>query len=145
VMEFWRQNLGIENVEFQQTPDGFGDDVSKLNITRDDVVIRFPDGATYMWTAGGSAGPNVNGDNLPLTGYKNDQLDSLVDQALTLSPDDPKRCELTRQAQDLYINDYVYAHFGKPAATINAREYVENYVKGPDVSLIEPWKIRINR
>jgi peptide/nickel transport system substrate-binding protein len=145
VMEFWRQNLGITNVEFQQLPAGFGDDITKLNITRDDVVIRFPDGATYMWNGAHSAGPNVNGKDTPLETYKNTQLETLIDKALTLSPDDPERCNLTRQAQDLYINDYVMGHFGKPVATINARKYVEGYNKGPDVSLIEPWKIRINR
>lgn len=145
VMEFWRQNLGIENVEFQQTPDGFGDDISLLNLTRDDVVIRFPDGATYMWTAAHSSGPFASGADSPLATYKNAELDALIDEALTLSPDDPRRCELTREAQDLFINDYLMAHFGKPVATINAREYVEGYIKGPDVALIEPWKIRINR
>jgi hypothetical protein len=36
-------------------------------------------------------------------------------------------------------------HFGKPVATVNAREYVVGYNKGPDISLIEPWKIQINR
>ncbi len=144
-MEFWRQNLGIENVEFQQTPDGFGDDIALLNLTRDDVVIRFPDGATYMWTAAHSSGPFASGADSPLATYQNTQLDALIDEALTLSPDDPRRCELTREAQDLFINDYLMAHFGKPVATINAREYVEGYIKGPDVTLIEPWKIQINR
>jgi peptide/nickel transport system substrate-binding protein len=133
-MEFWRQNLGIENIEFQERPDGFGDDIDKLNLTRDD----------YMFTAGHSDGAVARPGN-PLDGYTNEDLDALIDEALTLSPDDPRRCELTRQAQDFYINDYVMAHFGKPIATINARDYVENYIKGPDISLIEPWKISINR
>ena len=57
VIEFWRQNLGIENVEFQQDPNSFGDDYDKINLSRDDVVIRFPDAATYMWAAGHSSGP----------------------------------------------------------------------------------------
>ena len=143
VMEFWRQNLGIENVEFQQTPDGFGDDLPLLNLTRDDVPIRFPDGATYMWAAARTDGPTTSVGSA-LEGYSNPDLDALVDQALTLGVDDPQRCDLTRQAQDLFINDYVMAHFGKPVATINARDYVENYIKGPDISLIEPWKIKIN-
>lgn len=143
-MEFWRQNLGIVNVEFQERPDGFGDDIDKLNLTRDDIVIRFPDGATYMWTGAHSDGP-VAGTGNPLDSYKNEALDALINEALKIAPDDPQRCDLTRQAQDLYINDYVMAHFGKPVSTINARDYVENYIKGPDISLIEPWKIRLNK
>jgi peptide/nickel transport system substrate-binding protein len=142
-MEFWRQNLGIENVEFQESPDGFGDDFPLINLSRDDVVIRFPDAATYMWAAGHTGGPVVGSEML--AGYNNPDLDAVVDEALTLDPDDPRRCELARQAQDLYINDYVQMHFGKPVATVNAREYVVGYNKGPDISLIEPWKIQINR
>jgi peptide/nickel transport system substrate-binding protein len=142
-IEFWRQNLGIENVEFQQDPTSFGDDFELVNLSRDDVVIRFPDAATYMWAAGHSAGP-VAGSEM-LAGYNNPELDALVDEALTLSPDDPERCELARQAQEQYTNDFVQMHFGKPAATINAREYVEGLNRGPDISLIEPWKIQINQ
>ena len=143
VMEFWRQNLGIENVEFQESPDAFGDDFPLINLSRDDVVIRFPDAATYMWAAGHTGGPVVGSEML--AGYNNPDLDAAIDQALTLDPDDPQRCELARQAQELYTNDYVQMHFGKPVATINAREYVQGYNKGPDISLIEPWKIQINR
>jgi len=143
VIEFWRQNLGIENVEFQQDPKSFGDDFGLINLSRDDVVIRFPDGATYMWAAGHTAGPIVNSEML--AGYNNPEVNSLLDQALMTSPDDPQRCELARQAQEIFTNDHVILHFGKPVATLNAREYVENYIKGPDVSLIEPWLIRINR
>lgn len=142
-MEFWRQNLGIENVEFQESPDSFGDDFELINLSRDDVVIRFPDAATYMWAAGHTGGPVVGSEML--AGYNNEALDAAINQALTLSPDDPQRCELAREAQDLYINDYVQMHFGKPVATINARDYVEGYNKGPDISLIEPWNIQINR
>ena len=144
-MGFWRENLGIENVEFQERPDGFGDDITKLNLTRDDVVIRFPDGATYMWAAAHSNGPFAGGTENPLSGYKNDELNALLDEALTLATDDPQRCELTRQAQTQFMDDFLMLHFGKPVPTINARDYVENYIKGPDVSLIEPWKISINK
>ncbi len=142
VMEYWRQNLGITNIEFQELPDGFGEDLDKLNLTRDDVVIRFPDGATYMWTAAHSGGP-VSAE--VLGGYSNPELDALLDEALTLSPDDPQRCELTRQAQDLFINDYMMLHFGKKIMTINARDYVKGYEKGPDVTIIEAWNLKIEK
>ncbi|MYH64746.1 MAG: ABC transporter substrate-binding protein [Chloroflexi bacterium] len=143
VIEFWRQNLGIENVEFQQDPNSFGDDYDKINLSRDDVVIRFPDAATYMWAAGHSAGP-VAGSSM-LGGYYNEALEAAVDEALTLAPDDPRRCELALEAQEHYEGDYVIMHFGKPLRTANAREHVKEYYSGPDVSVIEPWKIYIER
>jgi oligopeptide transport system substrate-binding protein len=142
VMEFWRQNLGLENVEFQEQPDGFGEDMELINLSRDDVVIRFPDGATYMWTAAHTGAPiptEMLGD------YSNPEVDALLDEAMTLPPDDPQRCELTRQAQDLFINDHMALHFGKAIMTLNARDYVKGYEKGPDVTIIEPWKVRIEK
>lgn len=143
VIEFWRQNLGIENVEFQQDPNSFGDDYDKINLSRDDVVIRFPDAATYMWAAGHSAGPVPSSSML--NGYKNEALEAAIDEALTLPPDDPRRCELALEAQDHYEGDYVIMHFGKPLRSANAREHVKEYYSGPDVSVIEPWKIYIER
>lgn len=143
VIEFWRQNLGIENVEFQQDPNSFGDDYDKINLSRDDVVIRFPDAATYMWAAGHSAGPVPSSSML--NGYYNEALEAAVDEALTLAPDDPRRCELALEAQAQYEGDYVIMHFGKPLRTANAREHVKEYYSGPDVSVIEPWKIYIER
>ena len=143
VIEFWRQNLGIENVEFQQDPNSFGDDYDKINLSRDDVVIRFPDAATYMWAAGHSSGPVPSSSML--SGYYNEALEAAVDEALTLAPDDPRRCELALEAQAQYEGDHVIMHFGKPVRTANAREHVKEYYSGPDVSVIEPWKIYIER
>ena len=143
VIEFWRQNLGIENVEFQQDPNSFGDDYDKINLSRDDVVIRFPDAATYMWAAGHSSGPVASSSML--SGYHNEALEAAVNEALTLAPDDPRRCELALEAQAQYEGDYVIMHFGKPLRTANAREHVKEYYSGPDVSVIEPWNIYIER
>ncbi len=146
VMGFWRTNLGIENIEFKQSPDEFGEeDVLKLNLSRDDVVIRFPDSATYMWTAAHSSGPVADPDGDLLNGYKNVLLEEALDSALLLDPEDPERCELTLQAQELFMNDYVVLPFGKEVMPLCAREYVKNYMKGPDVGVIEPWTIQIEK
>ncbi|HXF61121.1 MAG TPA: ABC transporter substrate-binding protein [Caldilineaceae bacterium] len=147
VVEFWRQNLGITNVEFQQQPDSFGQDAQLINVSRDDVVIRFPDSATYMWTAAHSDGPIARAHEDPadgmLRGYSNPEVDALIEEALTLPPEDPRRCELTLQAQQLFMEDNPTILLGKGIPTINAREYVANYEKGPDVGLIAPWRIYI--
>ncbi len=143
VMEFWRQNLGLTNIEFQERPQGFGDDWATLtNLSRDDVVIRFPDPAAYMFDAGHSKGAVPND---LLAGYTNAQLDAYLNEALQLEPTDPRRNELAFLAQQEYVDDYVMLHFGKLTPTINANEYVKNYFRGPDLSLIEPWKIDIEK
>jgi peptide/nickel transport system substrate-binding protein len=145
VVEFWRQNLNVTNVEFQQQVDGFGQDEPKINLSRDDVVIRYPDSATYMYVAAHSAGAIASADGDMLRGYKNPEVDSLIEQALTLPPDDPQRCELTLQAQKLFMEDNPTILVAKPVGTINARDYVANYEKGPDVGLIAPWRIYIKQ
>lgn len=147
IIESWRQNLGIVNVEFKARPDEFGPDVDKLNVSRDDVVIRFPDTATYMWAAAHSAGPIASAGSNPasdmLGGYNNPELDKLIDEALTLATDDPKRCELAIAAHKMFMEEYTAMPFAEEILTLNAREYVQGYVKGPDVTLIEPWNIYI--
>jgi oligopeptide transport system substrate-binding protein len=145
VVEFWRQNLNITNVEFQQQVDGFGQDEPLINVSRDDVVIRFPDAATYMYVAAHSAGAIASPDGDMLRGYNNPEVDALIDQARALPPEDPQRCELTLQAQQLFMEDNPTILLAKAAGTINAREYVANYEKGPDVGLIAPWRIYIKQ
>lgn len=141
VVEFWRQNLGITNIEFQQQPEAFGADEARINLSRDDVVIRFPDSATYMWTAAHTAGPLASGDMM--RGYSNPEVDSLIDEALITPVDDEQRCALALEAQRVFMEDYHVLFFGIENTTINAREYVQNYIKGPDRGLIAPWMIYI--
>jgi peptide/nickel transport system substrate-binding protein len=143
VVEFWRQNLGITNIDFQVQTDGFGQDEPLINLSRDDVVIRYPDSTTYMYVAAHSAGAIASPDGEMLRGYNNPEVDALLDEALTLPPEDPRRCELTLEAQRLFMEDYPTILLAKGQATINAREYVANYEKGPDVGLIAPWRIYI--
>ena len=78
-----------------------------------------------------------------LRGYKNPQVDQLIEKALALPIDDPQHCALGIQAQQLFMNDYLTIFSGKTIATLNARDYVKFYLKGPDRGLIQPWKIYI--
>lgn len=138
VIESWRQNLGISNVIFETQPEGFGPDESRINLIRDDVLVRFPDSATYMFVAAYST------SDIPsnrMGGYANPEVDALIDEALQTPPDDPLRCELAIEAQRLFRDDYHALIFGDESATLNAREYVQGYERGPDRSFIEPWKV----
>lgn len=141
VMEQWRQNLGLTNIEFQQAPDGFGDDQELINLSRDDAVIRFPDSATYMWVTAHSDGPLARGDMM--RGYSNPEVDALLAEALSLPADDPRRCELALEAQRKFMDDYQFIFIGIGIPTLNAREYVKFYEKGPDIGVIAPWRIYI--
>lgn len=140
VIEFWRQNLGITNIVFEEAPEGFGPEEELINITRDDVLTRFPDAATYMLVGAHSS------STIPIEfrgGYKNDEVDALIDQALVVSPEDPARCELALEAQRLFLDDYPVVLFGAEKQSLNAREYVRNYKRGPDRTFIEPWDVYI--
>lgn len=139
VLEFWEQNLGITNVAFATQPGDFGLEESRINLSRDDVVIRFPDGASYAWVGAHSQGPIARGSMM--RGYENKQVDALLDEALSLPIDDPRRCELTQKAQQLFMEDYQGLFVAVPERFINASAKVKNYQQGPDVALIEPWKL----
>jgi peptide/nickel transport system substrate-binding protein len=147
ILEFWRQNLGISNVEFRSQPDEYGPDLARINVSRDDVVIRFPDTATYMWTAAHSEGPIARAPEPEvagmLNGYENPEVDALIEEALATPVEDEARCELSLEAQRVFMNDYPLFLVADEGLYLNARDYVQNYLKGPDATLIEPWKIYI--
>ena len=140
VLEFWRQNLGITNVAFEQQPDGFGPEEGQINLTRDDVLVRFPDSATYMYVAAYSTSA-IPRD--AMAGYANPALDELIVQALATPPDDPQRCELALEAQRIFMDDYHAMYFGAENTTLNALSYVQGYKRGPDRTFIEPWDVYI--
>lgn len=145
MMGMWRTNLGLANIEFKEQPDGFGEDMDKLNLNRDDAVIRFPDTITYLWTACSSEGPVTDPDGLLLPGYENPDVDGPIFEAMPLDADAPRRCELAKEAAVAFMEDYVQLPFGKLQMTLNSRDYVKNYFKGPDIGVIEPWKIYLEK
>ena len=142
VLEFWRQNLGIQNVVFEEEPQGFGPDEPNINLTRDDVVSRLPDSASYMYVAAHSASPIAVE---AMGGYENPEIDAIIEEALVTSPDDPARCEMALEVQRLFMDDYHALYYGAESTSLNIREYVKNTWRGPDRSFIEPWQIYVGR
>ena len=98
-----------------------------------------------MYVAAHSAGAIASADGDMLRGYSNPEVDALIEEAMALPPEDPQRCELTLEAQRLFMEDNPTILLAKGTPTINAREYVANYEKGPDVGLIAPWRIYIKQ
>ena len=139
VVEAWRQNLGITNIEFQAQPEAFGADEERINVSRDDIVIRFPDSATYMWTGAHTDGPLASADMM--RGYSNPEVDSLIEEALTIAVEDEERCNLALEAQRVFMEDYQVMFLGIENTSLLAREYVRNYERGPDRAPIAPWRI----
>ena len=140
VIEFWRQNLGIVNVDFKTDEEGFGPDVPLINLTRDDVLVRFPDSATYMYDSAYSTSAIASD---AMRGYNNPEVDALIEQALATPPEDPARCDLALQAQRLFMEDYQAMLFGAENNSLNALSQVKNYNRGPDRTFIEPWLLYI--
>jgi len=143
-MGFWRENLGITNIEWKQAPDEWvEEDQVLINLSRDDVFVRYPDAATYMWKCAHSEGPVASGGLLG--GYANEKVDALLDEAMGIDPADPRRCELALEAQRVFMDDYHALTWGQEVMRQNAREYVKNMYRGPDVGVVEPWKIKIEK
>jgi peptide/nickel transport system substrate-binding protein len=140
VVEFWRQNLGLTNVEVQVEEEGFGPDIELINLTRDDVLVRFPDSATYMFDAAHSSSAIAQ---FAMRGYNNPEADAVIEEALATPPEDDARCELALEAQRIFMNDYPVGIFGAENNNVNARAYVKNYFRGPDRTFIEPWLLYI--
>ena len=59
-------------------------------------------------------------------GYKNVEVDALINEALALSRDDPSFCDTVRQAEDLFLADTMliplYANHDPPVAQIERRD-----------------------
>ncbi len=142
VIEFWRQNLGIVNVDFKTDEEGFGPDEPLINLTRDDVLVRFPDSATYMFDSAYSTSAIASD---AMRGYNNPEVDALIEQALATPPEDPARCDLALQAQRLFMEDYQGMLFGAENNSLNALAHVKNYNRGPDRTFIEPWRLYIGQ
>lgn len=140
VMEFWRQNLGITNIAFEVSPEGFGPEEEQINLSRDDVLLRFPDSASYMAVAAYSTSAIARD---AMGGYSNPELDALIDSALATAPDDPERCDLALEAQRMFMDDYQAMIFGAEETSLNALSRVRNYKRGPDRTFIAPWEVYI--
>jgi peptide/nickel transport system substrate-binding protein len=94
-----------------------------------------------MWVSAHTDGPIARGDMM--RGYSNPEVDALIEEAQTLASDDPQRCELALEAQRVFMDDYQFLFIGIGIPTLNARDYVKNYEKGPDIGVIAPWRIYI--
>lgn len=139
IAEQWRQNLGIERVETRPYMDSYaGPQQSTIQIFRDDVTSRVPDAAAYLASAIHSR--SVNARN-KMGGYRNPQVDMLLDEALTLAAQDPSRTMLAQQAQRLFREDYGFIPWQRTVSSRYAIATVAGANKNMDWQYVEPWNL----
>ena len=141
IAEQWRQNLGIEQVEMKAAFDEYsGPDQERIQIFRDDAGARFPDPVAYlMGTIHSSSGPAQR----KMGGYCNPEVDRLLEEAATMSADDPERLELALQAHELYLEDYMFIPYYFQNIPRYAMPWVKNWSKNLDWQVVEPWNVFI--
>ena len=134
MQEAWRVHLGITDVEIKDLPSGYGDDESLIAIDRQSTGAQPVDAAILA--------KNTFHSNSPaaarfMGGYKNEEVDALIDEALAMSRDDLAFCDTVRQAEDLFLADTMliplYANHDAKLRRSNGaiQPYVKNLVYSP--------------
>lgn len=141
IAEQWRQNLGITAVDMKPQQDQYsGPDQNAVQIFRDDVGTRVPDGASYLAASIASTSGNAQGK---MGNYKNDKIDSLIADALTKPADDPARVALAQEAQRLFRDDFCFIPWYKLTMSRWANANVSGMEKNLDWQVVAPWAISI--
>ncbi|NBZ86322.1 ABC transporter substrate-binding protein [Stagnihabitans tardus] len=141
IAEQWRQNLGITAVDMKPQQDQYaGPDQNAVQIFRDDVGTRVPDGASYLAGSIASTSGNAQGK---MGGYKNDKVDALIAEALTKPADDPARVALAQEAQRLFRDDFCFIPWYKQTMSRWANANVAGMEKNLDWQIVAPWAITI--
>jgi peptide/nickel transport system substrate-binding protein len=141
IAEQWRQNLGITTVDMKPQQDQYaGPDQNAIQIFRDDVGTRVPDAASYLAGSIHSSSGNAQGK---MGGYKNAEVDALINDALTKAADDPARVELAQKAQAIFMKDYNFIPWYQQTMSRWALANVKGMEKNLDWQVIAPWNIEI--
>lgn len=139
IAEQWRQVLGIDRVEMKADIDEYeGPDQARIQIFRDDIGARVPDAVVYLR---GTIHSSSSYAKDKMGGYKNAEVDRLLDEAATLSTDDPNRILLAQQAQKLFREDWMYIPWYYNTESKLAMPYVMNWIKNLDWQVYEPWNV----
>lgn len=138
MIEQWRQNLGVSTVEILARQDNFAP--GDVHIFRDDAGTRVPDAVTYL---AGSIRSGAGNAKTKMNGYKNDQVDKLIDEAATKPVEDPQRDILARQAQKLFRDDWGYIPWYYETMSRWALKNVAGMDKNLDWQVVAPWAVEI--
>jgi peptide/nickel transport system substrate-binding protein len=141
LIEQWRQVLGIKETEMIQAYDSLSKaDQAKVQFFRDDVGTRVFDAATMLLNSIHSKSGNAQSK---MGGYKNDQVDKLIDEALTLSPSDPNRNLKALEAEKLAMAEYMWIPWYDEGPLMHAMPWVKGLTKNVDWQIERPWELDI--
>ena len=141
IAEQWRQILGIEQVEMKAGFDEYsGPDQERIQIFRDDTGARFPDAVAYLLGAIHSSSGTAQ---RKMGGYQNLEVDALLEEASTIPPDDPRRVELALEAQELYLQDWMFIPYYHQNISNFSMPWVKNWSKNLDWQVVEPWNVEV--
>jgi len=142
IAEQWRQILGIQGTEMKPQQDSYqGPDQMQIQIFRDDVGTRVPDIAAYLMGAIHSSSGNATGK---MGGYKNAEIDALLEEASMKSVDNPERISLSKKAQEIFRDEWQFIPYYHETMSKWAMPWVLNFDKNDDWQVIEPWSVSID-
>lgn len=142
LVEQWRQVLGITAYEFISAYDKLTPaDQAKVQLFRDDVGTRVFDVPSMLLGSIHSGSGNAKSK---MGGYVNEQVDQLIDQALTLPFDDPNRVALSLEAEKLATDEFVWIPWNVTGPLTHGMPWVVGLKKNLDWQVMEPWNLDID-
>ena len=125
IMEMWRTNLGITDVEFKEQPSGFGPDEKLLNVDRQSISARPPIDSLWITQFASNA---IHATRF-MGGYKNDKLDAMLKEIATLDRKDPNYCKKINEAEKTFLDDYMLIPLWRQSG---------------DFGIVQPWVKNLN-
>ena len=104
VIEQWRVNLGITNVQIVTSLEHLTSDET-VALKRISAAFFIPDQANFMYSLWHS--DSSQAQHPWMDGYKNENVDALIEEAQQLLPDNPRYCEALIEAEMDALSDYV--------------------------------------
>jgi peptide/nickel transport system substrate-binding protein len=106
MVEMWRSGLGISNIDVRADAAAFGEELAAdvINVNRISAG-GIPDAANMVKSLAESTGAQAIAN---FGGYSNPELDALVNLAYYMDRADPAYPETVAQAEDMYLDDYMY-------------------------------------
>jgi ABC-type oligopeptide transport system substrate-binding subunit len=121
IIEQWRTNLGLRVELVKDKGYGVPNPEQQYDMTIWSIGAIIPDPVTFLT----NALLFKDGTNWTKSHFENADIRSLLQQAGNLFPDDPKRCDLVQQAEQIFLDNYAgmgvervtYEYWVKPWVT----------------------------
>lgn len=131
LMEYWRKNLGIEDIEFKEQPSGFGPDEKLVNIDRQSIGARPPIDGLWATQFRSSA---IHATRF-MAGYKNENLDKILAEVGTMDRKDANYCAKINEAMKVFLDDYMWLPLWRQSGDFGiVQPWVKNLGFGPYLS-----------